>query len=526
MQRADAVHAPLHDRNCKGHSNCMPTGTSGTISMLRGAMGTPPIPEDEQLVDIDTMGSVHTSSGQRAAQQTRFSAVLDTSVSEYPSPSTSPASSISHSLVSAATLADMQTSSHRHFHQTLLQFPRSATPPKPSTSLEVTTPQARIFLCAVINEAVQTERLPAREAMVAMSGVLGDDTAVTDRMYTFVSAGKNLDEQLRMLQLWIEFQSSPLAGAVTCSKKGGDNNSSSISPGDTSTIASPNLQESPYGGYYGPYGAYPPPPYPGNQPGVPPHHPHPYGFAPYPPPMPSRGSPPLQNGQAHQHYGGGYYYPHCYSPPPHAPYSPPPALNLQQAIMSMAASPPAQGSTEGTNGGGRHQLQSPDANPAGPGGHSTGSMKTPSIYSNASAMTGNSMALSNGNLAAGNYRLNHGGENGNEAPPVLFQPMARRPDDFQPLVLEPIRGSSPSPTFFNASPPLPSPTSSIQSAAPSPTPTVIHNPTATRPNQLGLASGMPTTEKSGLTTTEPNDTGTETTETELAADDETTPIST
>lgn len=127
------------------------------------------------------------------------------------------------SVVSAATLADMQSSSHRHFHQTLLQFPRSATPPKPSVPQEVTTAQARsehllpipilpglssVFLCAVINEAVQSERLPAREAMVAMSGVLGrsrglqspqlqlpsgEDSAVTDRMYTFVGAGKNLE---------------------------------------------------------------------------------------------------------------------------------------------------------------------------------------------------------------------------------------------------------------------------------------------------------------------------------------------
>ncbi|KAF4669785.1 hypothetical protein FOZ61_002991 [Perkinsus olseni] len=302
----------------RGVPSCMSVGTTGTMSMLRGAMGTPPIPEDEQLVvDIDNMGNVHapSGSGQRPSQQTRFSAVLDTSVSEYPSPSTSPASSISHSLVSAATLADMQSSSHRHFHQTLLQFPRSATPPKPSAPQEVTTAQARIFLCAVINEAVQTERLPAREAMVAMSGVLGEDPAVTDRMYTFVGAGKNLEEQLRMLQLWIEFQSSPLAGAVSSASKKSDHSGSLVSPGDASTVASPNFQESPYGAYYGPgpYGAppYPPPPpghYPPNQMGVPPPPPpHAFAYNPYGPPT-SRGSPPLQNGHAHQGvqpYGGG-----------------------------------------------------------------------------------------------------------------------------------------------------------------------------------------------------------------------------
>ncbi|KAF4668069.1 hypothetical protein FOZ61_007201 [Perkinsus olseni] len=354
-------------------------GPSGCMLLSRSPlMGTPPIPEEEEL------------------SATRYNSLLDTSVSEYPSPASSPASSINGGPQTTADNRQLSYSRRGNRHAGAPGGKHGVTT-TPSTACQtpegVITDSTMSYVFRATAELHNAGKLSTPDRTLAVRLACSGDTTALTAMATLIASARSFDEQANQLSMY-------LTGVQQ---------------------ASSMAAQSPW-----------PPPVANG-------HPLPPGYyrQPSPPGQPYRS----------MDVQPAYPQPQFNHPQPstamanHVPYQ-----NRRRSPSLQSYMPP---------GGSGSGVISPSSDESGrqpsPGLSPAASPGAPPLY-----MTG----------FCGNLSSNDG------CVPQLWEPRARRlaPDEYPPLVLEPMRSCSPSPT-----PPLPS---TSPQGTPSPVPYPSPQPSA------------------------------------------------
>ncbi|KAF4717930.1 hypothetical protein FOZ63_030247 [Perkinsus olseni] len=164
---------------------------SGCMLVSRSpVMGTPPIPEEEEL------------------SATRYNSLLDTSVSEYPSPASSPASSINgtRATPNGLTRAGIPAGRRGNRHAGAPGGKRGVTT-TPSTACPtpegVITDSTMSYVFRATAELHNAGKLSTPDRTLAVRLACSGDTTALTAMATLIASARSFDEQANQLSMYL-----------------------------------------------------------------------------------------------------------------------------------------------------------------------------------------------------------------------------------------------------------------------------------------------------------------------------------